>query len=82
VNITISRTGYTFGGWFLDTQYTGPKITSGDYFTLDKGHTLYAKWNPKECTVNFVNENEQFTSSITCSYDQPCYIQENEPEKI
>ena len=68
MNITISRTGYTFGGWFLDTQYTGPEITSGDYFTLDQGHTLYAKWNPRGCMVNFIRDNETLYS-MTGYYD-------------
>ena len=79
MNITISRTGYTFGGWFLDTQYTGPEITSGDYFTLDQGHTLYAKWNPRECKVNFMIQgdkpnNYKTLDSITGYYDSGCNI--------
>ena len=37
-----ARTGYTFGGWFADSAFTGEWVFSGTTVTADT--TLYARW--------------------------------------
>lgn len=43
----ISKTGYTFGGWYTNASFTGEAVTS-----IQKGTTgiqnLYAKWNARD----------------------------------
>ena len=54
---SYTRTGYTFAGWALTTDgavtYTdGAEVSN---LTSENGATfhLYAKWNAKQCTINF-----------------------------
>ena len=51
---TATATGYTFGGWYLDKNCQGTKITK-DYEVLagDTDLVLYAKWTPNQYTVEF-----------------------------
>ncbi len=46
------RTGYTFGGWYTNSSYTGDpvsKINKGTYGTL----WLYAKWTPVQYPITY-----------------------------
>lgn len=50
----MHRAGYTFGGWFDNTDYTGPEYVIP--FTPDRNMTLYARWiegNLPKHTVSF-----------------------------
>jgi uncharacterized repeat protein (TIGR02543 family) len=40
----VTRTGYTFGGWFTERNGGGTQVTE---ITLDDSITLYAKWIPE-----------------------------------
>ena len=40
---TLSRTGYTFTGWFTAAS-GGTQVTSATKVTQAKDHTLYAQW--------------------------------------
>ncbi|MBO5102754.1 MAG: InlB B-repeat-containing protein, partial [Clostridia bacterium] len=40
---TPTKTGYTFAGWYKNSDLSGSPVTSSDIVTED--HTLYAKWN-------------------------------------
>ena len=42
---TVTKTGYTFAGWYDNAELTGKAAT-----TLETGKTYYAKW---ACTVSF-----------------------------
>ena len=42
---TISRTGYTFEGWYDSQDYSGKKYEKTDYDAFNNGITLYAKWS-------------------------------------
>ena len=48
----ISKTGYTFGGWYTNASFTGEAVTS-----IQKGTTgtqnLYAKWTATPYTITF-----------------------------
>ena len=39
---TPTRTGYTFAGWYKNSDFSGSPVTANDIITAD--HTLYAKW--------------------------------------
>lgn len=64
-----TRTGYTFGGWFTDSDFSGTAVTEipADA-TGDK--TFYAKWTANEYTVTFdANEGKVTPGSKTVTYD-------------
>ena len=48
----LSRAGYTFGGWFINENGTGP-ITETTVYRYDRNMPLYAKWTPKTYTLSF-----------------------------
>ena len=41
---TLSKSGYTFNGWYTGANGTGTKITSGSTVSILGNHTLYAYW--------------------------------------
>lgn len=48
----ISRTGYTFGGWYNNAEFDGSAITA--ISTTDNGDTtLYAKWTAKDYNISY-----------------------------
>ncbi len=64
-----TRTGYTFGGWFTNSGFSGTAVTEipADA-TGDK--TFYAKWTANEYTVTFdANEGKVTPGSKTVTYD-------------
>lgn len=64
-----TRTGYTFGGWFTNSGFSGDAVTEipADA-TGDK--TFYAKWTANEYTVTFdANEGTVTPESKTVTYD-------------
>lgn len=64
-----TRTGYTFGGWFTDSGFSGDAVTKipADA-TGDK--TFYAKWTANKYDVTFdANEGTVTPESKTVTYD-------------
>ena len=59
----ISKNGYTFGGWYSDSEF-GTKITE-----IAKGTTgnidLYAKWTPVEYTIEYVLYGGTYAEGIS-----------------
>ena len=49
---TPTKTGYTFAGWFTDTNYT-TQISSSSKVSITSNQTLIAKWTANEYTVTF-----------------------------
>ena len=48
----MARPAYTFGGWYVNQNYSGDAVTS--IGTTDTGEkTFYAKWNPVTYTLTF-----------------------------
>jgi uncharacterized repeat protein (TIGR02543 family) len=41
----LTRTGYTFGGWNINTAGTGTNYNANSPYTVTGNITLYAKWN-------------------------------------
>ena len=50
---TVTKTGYTFGGWFADEDCSGTKITKFGAATTDGPQTLYALWTPNSYTITY-----------------------------
>jgi len=55
---TVSRSGYTFGGWNTNSAGTGTNYSAGASYTPSSSSTLYAKW-----TLNAPS-----SASVTASY--------------
>ena len=68
----LTKTGYSFGGWYLNSSGTGTKFTQSDNYnavdlssaveTSDTTVTLYAKWNINKYTLTY---DEKGGSSCT-----------------
>jgi len=66
-NPTATRTGYTFGGWYIDSDFNTPitKIATGSHEDKD----IYAKWIPIQTTVTLnVQSGSGGTSEVTAIY--------------
>ncbi|MEI7535484.1 MAG: InlB B-repeat-containing protein, partial [Verrucomicrobiae bacterium] len=50
---TVTRTGYTFNGWFTATGGGGSQVLSSTTVTITTAQTLYASWTPNTYTVTF-----------------------------
>ncbi len=62
---TITKEGYTFGGWYEDASYN----TSWNFSTLvTENTTLYAKWSIISYTVTFASNGGTAVSSQTKEY--------------
>lgn len=48
----VTRTGYTFDGWYTQSN-GGTKVSSSDTYLYTNGITLYAHWTAKKYTVTF-----------------------------
>lgn len=49
---TVSRTGYTFAGWYTAAS-GGTQVTNTTKVTTAGNHTIYAHWTPKTYTITF-----------------------------
>ena len=50
---TPTRTGYTFRGWFLNSDFSGNEVTNTTIVNTASDHNLYAKWEANKYTVTF-----------------------------
>jgi uncharacterized protein (TIGR02145 family)/uncharacterized repeat protein (TIGR02543 family) len=50
---SMTRTGYTFGGWYENSAGTGTGYTGGMSYTVTKEITLYAKWTSVIYTITY-----------------------------
>ena len=69
----ISRTGYTFAGWYdgiggTGTQYTDAEGHSVRVWDKAENATLYPKWNVNQYTISFVSNGGSNVDSITQDY--------------
>ena len=72
----ITKTGYTFGGWYTTSGLTGTAQT-----TIDSGSTgiktYYAKWNPVTYTLN-LQENDNATYAASWTGTEPVEFNTNQ----
>ncbi len=65
----VTRTGYTFGGWYTNSSFTGSPVTT--ISTTDTGNkTYYAKWTANKYLVTLDNRsaNSSGTASVYATY--------------
>ena len=91
---SLSKTGYTFGGWNTLANGTGTNYEAGTgQFTITGHTTLYAKWNAKEVDSISLSgtqktvfwQNEAFDSTglvVTANYSGGAGSEEVTPESI
>ena len=66
---TPTRTGYTFGGWYL-TASGDNQVTSSTLVATANDHTLFAQWTPNTYKVTLDNNTGSGgTGSVTATYD-------------
>ena len=67
----VTRTGYTFDGWYTNSSFTGSKVTSISP-TATGNKTYYAKWTANQYLVTFDNlsATNPGTPSIYATYDK------------
>ena len=67
---TLSRTGYTFTGWFTAAS-GGTQVTSDTIVKITEAQTLYAHWvdkTPPTCVVTKSNQSSTgLTLTVTCT---------------
>ena len=63
----MTKEGYTFGGWYLSSDFSGSIVTNID--ATDRGNkTYYAKWNINQYTITFNTDGGNNIPSITQDY--------------
>ncbi len=63
---TLTRTGYTFLGWYLDSNYQAPYNLS----TMPSNDVIvYAKWRINTYTITFESNGGSHVNSITREFD-------------
>lgn len=64
-----TKAGYTFKGWYKEEEFTN-QVTGSTIVKMTSSHNLYAKWEAKNYTVNFVATNGTITgeTSKTVTY--------------
>ncbi|MBP5584516.1 MAG: InlB B-repeat-containing protein, partial [Bacteroidales bacterium] len=65
----VTRTGYTFDGWYDNSSFTGSKVTTIST-TATGNKTYYAKWTANKYLVTFDNQSATSpgTASIYATY--------------
>ena len=68
----LTKTGYTFGGWFTDSSCSEENQVTGITATDIGDKTFYAKWTANQYTVTFdANKGEVASRSMVVTYGQP-----------
>ena len=62
-----TREGYTFSGWYTNTNYTGNKITNTS--ALKGNVSLYAKWTKSKYNISYILNKGTNNSSNPKTYD-------------
>ena len=62
---TTSKTGYTFDGWYTETNGNGDKIISTTTVDTVGDRTLYAAWTANEYTVTFNSQGGSSANPTT-----------------
>ena len=68
-NVTPTKEGYTFAGWYLDDEFSMP-LTFGAIDFSNSFLTVYAKWDKKTYTVSFDSQGGSKVASQTLLYGE------------
>lgn len=63
------RTGYILSGWFTESD-GGTKVLENSLVTSGEPHSLYARWEQKEYTVNFFTNGGGFIPPLRLYYGE------------
>ena len=72
-NLVPTRKGYTFAGWYTQSNGTGTKYDPGSNYAADQNGgivNLYAKWTPWTYNIKY-DQNVKSTSSSKTVTDMP-----------
>ena len=72
-NLVPTRKGYTFAGWYTQSNGTGTKYDPGSNYAADQNSgtvNLYAKWTPWTYNIKY-DQNVKSTSSSKTVTDMP-----------
>ena len=76
----ITKTGYTFIGWYEKADFTGEAVTS--ISATETGDKIYyAKWEAREYTIKFKNEDGKELQSSKVAYGETPSYEGEEPTK-
>ncbi|MBP5450394.1 MAG: InlB B-repeat-containing protein, partial [Spirochaetales bacterium] len=64
----ISRTGYTFGGWYVDSDFNGEPVSSIQSGSVGTKN-FYAKWTANQYIVTLNNGDGVEDTTIDVTYD-------------
>ncbi len=68
---TPTKTGYTFGGWYQDSAFSGTAISVIVAGSCEKDYNLYAKWTVDTYTVTLdANGGTGGDTSVTATYGE------------
>ena len=69
---TVSRTGYSFAGWYMAGS-DGTEVKDSDRVTLTENQTLYAHWTADSYTVTFDANQGSFANGDTSTSSTQTY---------
>ena len=68
---TLSKAGWTFGGWYKESDFSGTAVTTitpgADTNQYHSSFTLYAKWSSASVNVDVTNPTDKVTLSSSYS---------------
>lgn len=71
-----ARTGYDFGGWYLDADFTTEFDSEASIF---ENTTIYVKWIPHEFIITFAGNGGNHLPKVPIKYDESLTKPEEEP---
>ena len=66
--VDITKTGYSFAGWFDNAECTGEAVT-GIAETETGAKTFYAKWTPNQYTITFSVNGGKISGDYPATYN-------------
>lgn len=64
---TLSKDGYTFGGW--QAGGVGDVYEAGDSYTITSNTTFYAVWTPNNYKITSISTNPASSGTVTATYN-------------
>lgn len=68
---TASRAGYTFAGWYTETNGAGTEYAAVTVYEAVNDVTLFAKWTPNTYAITFDSQGGSAASPIEATYNAP-----------
>ncbi len=65
------KTGYSFVGWYENTNFEGPVYQNGSFCNYTNDTSLYAKWEPLQFVISFTGIEIEDIPTKEVTYDAP-----------